>query len=412
MEQHHYLGWRKPVGARILYIAEVDGDWVALITWAAAALKVGVRDRWLGGRLHTNPEKLRCIVNNTRFLILPHARRPHLASRVLGLSCKRLCIDWIERYGYRVLIAETFVDPRFSGTCYKAAGWHNLGLTRGCKRSRLGYSEHGISKSVWVKELYHDARSLFRTPYPLSCFTPGGTMPTIDIKQLPIKTIMELLGNKLSDPRQPIGKRFRLDSIVTLIVLGNLCGFPCIAHIAEWAKELSKEVRLSLKLKGLKVPSHTTLHRVSKMVDVGQFVDAARAFQRQKAPPLTGVGVAIDGKTIRGAKDNTLKAPHVLSAIRHDNSLPIAQCTVPDKANEISALTQLTEEIDLTGAMVTIDAMHTNNKTAQHFTEAKDADYILILKDNQPTLLADVKRLFEEGAFSPSVQRITKKSSR
>lgn len=89
IEQHHYLGWCKPVGARILYVAEVDGDWVALITWAAAALKVGARDRWLGGSLHTNPEKLRCIVNNTRFLVLPHARRPHLASRVLGLSCKR-----------------------------------------------------------------------------------------------------------------------------------------------------------------------------------------------------------------------------------------------------------------------------------------------------------------------------------
>ena len=412
MEQHHYLGWCTPVGARILYVAEVDGEWVALITWAAAALKVGARDRWLGCRLHTNPEKLRCIVNNTRFLVLPHARRPHLASRVLGLSCKRLCSDWIARYGHRVLIAETFVDPRFSGTCYRAAGWHNLGLTRGWKRSSQGYSEHGIAKSVWVKELCHDARSLFLAPYALSCFTPGGNMPTIDINALPIGTLMELIGKKLSDPRQAIGKRFRLDSVVTLIVLGNLCGFPCIAHIAEWATKLSREVRTKLKLKGPKVPSHTTLHRVSKMVDVNEFLDAARAFQRKNSGRLTGVGVAIDGKTIRGAKDDTGKAPHILSAIRHDNRLPISQCTVPEKANEITALKPMIEELDLSGAMITIDAMHTNQTTAEYITDGKDADYMLTLKDNQPTLLADVKRLFSEGAFSPSVQRTSDKGSR
>jgi hypothetical protein len=234
----------------------------------------------------------------------------------------------------------------------------------------------------------------------------------ITIDTLPLSELMALFEKMLFDPRKACGKRYSLVSVVSTMALATLCGVPCVYHIAEWARNLSWEVRKKLGMKGNRVPGHVTLHRISKMVDVQQFIDAARAFQNKHCGPLAGKGVAIDGKTIRGAKGTGEKAPHVVSAIRHDNKLPIAQITVPEKTNEIGVLPELLEQPNLAGAMVTLDAMHTNEKTAAFITEFKEADYLLTIKDNQPKLLADVKHLFAEGAFSPSVQGKSDKSSR
>ena len=96
-------------------------------------------------------QRLHLIVNNARFLILPGVQVPHLASRVLGQSLRRLAGDWECVHGYRPLLAETFVDPaRFQGTCYRAANWRCLGHTRGYARHAGRYCHHGHPKTVWV----------------------------------------------------------------------------------------------------------------------------------------------------------------------------------------------------------------------------------------------------------------------
>lgn len=91
-----------------------------------------MRDRWLGWPPVLQYQRLAFLANNGRFLILPEARRPNLASRVLSLNLKRLSADWQAVHGHEVLLAETFVDPRrFTGACYRAANWLVLGQSRG-----------------------------------------------------------------------------------------------------------------------------------------------------------------------------------------------------------------------------------------------------------------------------------------
>lgn len=93
MRKHHYLGFRHIPGESLWYVGTVGGDWVALIGWGAAALKCGARDRWIGWSRELQWRRLRLVVNNARFLILPGWNRPNLASRVLGLNLKRLGRD-------------------------------------------------------------------------------------------------------------------------------------------------------------------------------------------------------------------------------------------------------------------------------------------------------------------------------
>ena len=166
MRAHHYLGFQKLVGERIEYVATVDGEWVALLAWAAAALKLSARDHFIGWNWELQMQRLKYVVNNVRYLILPEKSVPNLASRVLALNLKRLSQDYSEFYGHPVFLAETFVDlSRNRGTCYLAQGWEFLGETKGFGRKRTGYITHGSKKGILVKPLCLDA--LHRLSDPL-----------------------------------------------------------------------------------------------------------------------------------------------------------------------------------------------------------------------------------------------------
>ena len=112
MECYHYLGCGRLVGESIHYVALVAGRAVGLLGWAAAALKCGVRDRYIGWDEATKAVKLGLVVNNVRFLVLPHASQKNLASQILAANLRRLSADWERKYGHRVHLAETFVDAR------------------------------------------------------------------------------------------------------------------------------------------------------------------------------------------------------------------------------------------------------------------------------------------------------------
>lgn len=123
MAEHHYLGFRGLVGESLYYVACIDDEWVALLGWAAAAWMCRPRDRWIGWTRPQQWARLRYIVNNARFLILPDVHIPNLASKTLALNTRRLSSNWQAVYGHAVLVAETFVDPgRFAGTSYRAQG--------------------------------------------------------------------------------------------------------------------------------------------------------------------------------------------------------------------------------------------------------------------------------------------------
>ena len=128
LSQHHYLGGLSKIGETIWYVATWREQWVAQLSLSAAALKCGVRDRWIGWDFRIQYGRLNWIANNSRFLIRPGWNRPNIGSRVLSLTERRVVADWKTRFGHAVLLLETFVDPeRFYGGVYRAANWIELG---------------------------------------------------------------------------------------------------------------------------------------------------------------------------------------------------------------------------------------------------------------------------------------------
>jgi hypothetical protein len=132
IEQHHYLGYTRPVGEHLKYLVFAQQRVIAGFAWSSAPRHLGPRDRFIGWSPETRRRNLPLIATNLRFLVLPWVRVPHLASHLLGRMVRRLSGDWQQSYGHPLHFLETFVDPeRFPGTCYRAANWIVLGRTTG-----------------------------------------------------------------------------------------------------------------------------------------------------------------------------------------------------------------------------------------------------------------------------------------
>ena len=133
LDTHHYLGSPKPVGERLYYvITDLQGEWLALLVFAAAAKHLRHRERWIGWTDAQRERRLSLVVNNIRFLLLPERTFPNLGTRALRKVLARLSSDWQVAYEHPVVVVETFVDPeQFCGTVYTANGWEELGQTDG-----------------------------------------------------------------------------------------------------------------------------------------------------------------------------------------------------------------------------------------------------------------------------------------
>jgi len=154
IQRHHYLGHQLMPGAQLRYFVRAAGHIVAALGFGASAWKVKPRDQLIGWTSDERRRNLHLIVNNARFLILPWIRCKNLASRILALIIRRLPDDWHARYAYRPILLETFVEkPRFTGTCYKAANWHNLGDTQGRGKLDTLHRNAQPIKSIWIYPL-------------------------------------------------------------------------------------------------------------------------------------------------------------------------------------------------------------------------------------------------------------------
>ncbi len=128
----HYLGYHPLPGAQQRYLIEHDGGLLGAIGFGASAWKVASRDHWIGWTPPLRKTRLHLILNNARFLLLPWVRVRNLASWVLSRCARRIGDDFQNRYGYRPVLLETFVEKdRFQGTCYRAANWIHVGDTKG-----------------------------------------------------------------------------------------------------------------------------------------------------------------------------------------------------------------------------------------------------------------------------------------
>jgi len=159
VRQYHYLGYQNLLGHRLKYLAFIQDRPVAALSFSAPALKLRVRDRYIGWSAEQRRLHLNHLANNSRFLILPWVQIPHLSSHVLALSLRRLKQDWEQYFQIPLWLVETFVDPRlFPGTSYKAANWQCLGCTGGFGKQGMGYTYHGAGKEVYVYVLDPDFR--------------------------------------------------------------------------------------------------------------------------------------------------------------------------------------------------------------------------------------------------------------
>jgi len=404
MREHHYLGLQSFVGESLRYVAEWQGHWMALLGWCSAALKCQARDRFIGWPEVVKWQRLGLVINNARFLILPGERVVNLASRVLSLNLKRLSGDWELAYGHPVFLAETFVDPRrFSGTCYRAAGWVQVGTTRGYGRRAGRYEPHGEPKTVWVRPLVRQAAQRL-------CTLGGEPMMKSEAKLMKLSQSKadELLCILMSLPdcRHRRGRRHDQASLLAVAICAVLCGARSYVAIAEWAGRCKQNFlkRLGCRKdpcsKSYRPPSEATIRRVLQGIDAEQ-VDRALSDWLQRLGGGEGVAVAIDGKALRGARHESGGQVHLLSAMLHGTGVILGQCEVEEKSNEIPAAPQLLERIELGGVTVTADALHTQSELA-NFLKEKGADYIFTVKDNQPTLKQDIAELFGSAAFPPS----------
>ncbi len=160
LTSHHYLGHRNTVGENLRYlIRDRQGRPVACMLFGSAAWKCADRDVFIGWDRAARERNLQGLTNNTRFLILPWVRVPHLASHVLALAARRIRSDWQSKYGHPVHALETFVDrSRFKGTCYRAANWVRLGETRGRTRNDRERRIQAPIKDVYIYPLVPDFR--------------------------------------------------------------------------------------------------------------------------------------------------------------------------------------------------------------------------------------------------------------
>lgn len=160
VHQYHYLGYTQPVGEHLEYVAFSHGRPVACIGFSSAPRHIGVRDRYLGWNKEDRTRHLHKIVVNTRFLILPWVKVPHLASHLLGRIARRISSDWQGIYHHPIVWLETFVDPArgFTGTCYKAANWQYLGLTTGRGKNDQTRKPNRSLKYVFGYPLARDFR--------------------------------------------------------------------------------------------------------------------------------------------------------------------------------------------------------------------------------------------------------------
>jgi hypothetical protein len=407
----HYLHNAVFVGEQLRYVAECQGQWVALMVWNAGAYKLKLREQWIGWSDRQKQRRLPLVVNNSRFFIAEPFHIPNLASRVMKLNLERLGADWERTYQHGVLVAETFVDPeRFRGTTYKASGWTLLGQTQGFQRSRQDFYEpHHKPKQLWVRELKAGARTILRgRNLPASCqgceadHAPDCVQSPEELKQ------MDRFFGDIPDWRKRKGDH-SISSLVAVTVCAMMCKV-CLGQrdLGAFARNLTREQRIALgfprdwskRIHHYVPPSESTFARMLRHLDNPALQRALLRWQDHllgKRDPA-GDQVSVDGKELLNSQGVKIASAYSVTHGRWLGSEAIAQ-----GSNEIPAVQAVLKRIDLEGSLVTADALNTQAQTARIVVQDKGGDYLCTVKGNQPGVQKNVQQLYKglSRAFFP-----------
>lgn len=211
--------------------------------------------------------------------------------------------------------------------------------------------------------------------------------------------------SKIDEFRQAQGLRYKLLPILLLACVAMMCGARSESAIAEWGRNYGHKWLRRLGIKRNTVPSQSTIHRVFKGIKVAALERAITEWSESLlGEPVALEAIAVDGKTLRGAVKQGAQDAHLLSAVSHRLATVLAQVAIPDGTNEISSMEDLLEQLTLTGLVVTADALHTQEATAQAILDA-GGDYLMVVKENQPTLLREIALVFETSTLAQTVSR-------
>ena len=329
MQTHHYLGALPKIGNTIWYVATWNEKWVALLSFSAAALKCGARDRWIGWEYRHQYDRLNLIANNSRFLILPSYHYKNLASKILSACKRRIQGDWMKRFGYPLLMLETFVDPsRVVGTIYHAANWQLTGKTKGYQRTRRGYSNtRQTPKLVFVMPLQRNARKLLSDSSLPTLYISGGPRMKLTAEQM--RSLPDFF-SQIADPRRAQGRRYRVHVVLAIAAGAVLCGMRGYNAISDWAQALSPKARARFGClpsnRKYSVPSESTIRNVLIRVEPREVDQALQHWNAQYG--ATDESLAIDGKTMCNAINDDGKQTHIMSAVGHQSN----QCYTQKKS--------------------------------------------------------------------------------
>ena len=221
---------------------------------------------------------------------------------------------------------------------------------------------------------------------------PSSPIATARAQQVD-QTLLGVL-TRVPDPRDPRGVRYPLAGVLAVAVTAVLAGARSFAAIGEWALELREDQLARLGLR--RAPVESTMRKLFARLDAAALDRRLAVLAWCRTRDVAGRRViAIDGKTVRGARSGTTRAPHLIAALDHAAGVVLGQNAVTAKSNEIPAVRELMAGFDPTelhGCVITLDAMHTQTDTAETILAA-GAHYVLTVKANQPKLLAALKEL-------------------
>jgi hypothetical protein len=408
LRQHHYLGSLRPVGQRLYYLArDAAGQWVAVLIFSAAAKHLKHRDEWIGWSEEQRRRRLSLVTNNSRFLLLPGFSVPNLGSRVLRLTLERLREDWQTRYGHPVEVVETFVDPeQFCGTVYTASGWTELGQTDGWGRcQRDYYVKHDKPKRLFVRPLgRHACRSLQAEHLKPELAIVEARVParcTQRVKE--ISSIVEHF-KALPEYRGRV-ESYPLFSLASLVFLAVLCEAPRgPTDLAKFAGGFNQGQRRALGIRCNRqgkypAPCQSTFSRFLAGIDPVKLNQRLLQIQRLLRGPAPRELVVLDGKEPKHGSGSS-----ILTAITAPSQHYLGSALVDQKTNEIPVAQQkLLPVLDLAGRFVSLDALHTQDETARTVVLEAGGHYLLTVKDNQPTLRANIEKKVAapQADFSP-----------
>jgi len=334
------------------------------------------------------------------------------------LACERLPQDWQEHFGYPVQVVETFVDPlRFRGTCYKAAGWQQMGPTQGFERDWQDfYTDTRHPKQLWVRPLGAGALEQVRVAelLPVLVDPQDPLPPACPVPTAQLGSLWEAFRKQMTDPRKPKGVRHKLAGFLALVALAVAAGCKRPHAIAEFAQSLNHAQRGRLRCRPrpgrprqYDVPSERTFRRLLKQVDSEQLKDVLVGWMQTEDPAALKV-VHADGKVVKNAQPAPPRSPaqQAESAAAEPGEIPpelqkpkadkalmlvnfqttqqrlVDQVAVPQDTNEEATVAAHWPKLDLAGVCLTANAAHTTKANCRQLTQGNGAEFFLFLKAN------------------------------